>query len=196
MRVLLLEDDDVLRESFAKGLGASGVAVDDAATLQGARALLDDASYDAAVLDRVLPNGDEHHRTDCRGVGCARPSEAGRDDRRSRGRLDSHPTRGLRIPDAQPRSTGRIRRTSRALLGSEPRPVQQPFAHPDHSTSQHLQGSSRHQKSPGAGLPHSRAQARRKSASTVVAPSAERRAPTRSRQRPTTSPGPIQRAGG
>lgn len=58
MRVLLVEDDDTLRESAAAYLRASGFAVDPAATGAAARALAAVSPYDAVVLDVRLPDDD------------------------------------------------------------------------------------------------------------------------------------------
>lgn len=58
MRVLLLEDDAELRNSFARRLRADGHAVDEAALLEGARAALAEHRFDCLVLDRFVPDGD------------------------------------------------------------------------------------------------------------------------------------------
>ena len=58
MRVLLVEDDDTLRESATAYLRASGFAVDPAPTGRAARALAAMASYDVVVLDVRLPDDD------------------------------------------------------------------------------------------------------------------------------------------
>ena len=58
MRLLLVEDDDSLRESAAAYLRASGFAVDPAPTGQQARALAAMAPYDVVVLDVRLPDDD------------------------------------------------------------------------------------------------------------------------------------------
>ncbi|HEU5152221.1 MAG TPA: response regulator transcription factor [Iamia sp.] len=58
MRILLLEDDAVLRRSLARRLRADGLAVDEAATLAAARAALWNVRYDGLVLDRLVPDGD------------------------------------------------------------------------------------------------------------------------------------------
>jgi two-component system copper resistance phosphate regulon response regulator CusR len=58
MRVLLVEDDDTLRESATTFLRASGFAVDPAATGKMARELAAVSPYDAVVLDIGLPDDD------------------------------------------------------------------------------------------------------------------------------------------
>lgn len=58
MRVLLVEDDDTLRESATAFLRASGFAVDPAATGKMARGLAAVSPYDAVVLDVRLPDDD------------------------------------------------------------------------------------------------------------------------------------------
>jgi two-component system, OmpR family, copper resistance phosphate regulon response regulator CusR len=60
MRVLLVEDDDTLRESATAFLRASGLAVDPAATGKMARELAAVTPYDAVVLDIGLPDDDGH----------------------------------------------------------------------------------------------------------------------------------------
>ena len=58
MRVLLVEDDDTLRDSATAYLRASGFAVDPAATGKMARELAAVSPYDAVVLDVRLPDDD------------------------------------------------------------------------------------------------------------------------------------------
>ena len=58
MRVLLVEDDDTLRESATTYLRASGFAVDAAGTGTLARELAAVSPYDAVVLDVRLPDDD------------------------------------------------------------------------------------------------------------------------------------------
>jgi len=58
MRLLLVEDDDSLRESAAAYLRAAGFAVDPAATGQAARELAVLSPYDVVVLDVRLPDDD------------------------------------------------------------------------------------------------------------------------------------------
>ncbi|WP_337169611.1 response regulator transcription factor [Gemmatimonas aurantiaca] len=58
MRVLLVEDDDTLRESATAFLRASGFAVDPAATGKMARGLAAVSPYDVVVLDVRLPDDD------------------------------------------------------------------------------------------------------------------------------------------
>ncbi len=55
MRVLVVEDDDALREELEKGLGKAGYAVDGASDGQVAEIMGDQFPYDAVVLDLGLP---------------------------------------------------------------------------------------------------------------------------------------------
>lgn len=58
MRLLLVEDDDLLASALVEGLRGEDFAIDRFATLREARAALVGASFDAVVLDRGLPDGD------------------------------------------------------------------------------------------------------------------------------------------
>lgn len=58
MRVLVLEDDVVLRRAFVRRLQRDGHAVDSVVTLASAREALEDVAYDCLVLDRRVPDGD------------------------------------------------------------------------------------------------------------------------------------------
>ena len=58
MRVLLLEDDAELAAAVAAMLRHAGLAVDRAATLADADLAMSVNSYDTAVFDRMLPDGD------------------------------------------------------------------------------------------------------------------------------------------
>jgi DNA-binding response OmpR family regulator len=58
VRVLVIDDDDGLRESVVASLRVSGFAPDGAATLAAAQVLLSSHRYDCVVLDRMLPGGD------------------------------------------------------------------------------------------------------------------------------------------
>ncbi|WP_420169605.1 winged helix-turn-helix domain-containing protein [Streptomyces violaceoruber] len=58
MRVLLVEDDEDLREMTAAGLRDGGFAVDCAADWPEADVLLHVNAYDCVVLDRMVPFGD------------------------------------------------------------------------------------------------------------------------------------------
>lgn len=58
LRVLVLEDDPVLRSSFANRLRNEGHVVDEVSTLAAARTALDEAEYGCLVLDRIVPDGD------------------------------------------------------------------------------------------------------------------------------------------
>lgn len=57
MRVLVVEDDDILRAAVETGLGMSGFTVDAVETVDDARAAFHAWDYDAAVLDIALPDG-------------------------------------------------------------------------------------------------------------------------------------------
>ena len=57
MRVLLLEDDQETAETLAKGLGQEGHEVAVARDVPTALALAAEASFDAAVLDLMVPGG-------------------------------------------------------------------------------------------------------------------------------------------
>lgn len=58
MRILLLEDDRDLVEAAAFALRRGGFAVDVVSTLAAAAEALAVYQYDAAVLDRMVPDGD------------------------------------------------------------------------------------------------------------------------------------------
>jgi two-component system OmpR family response regulator len=58
VRVLVIDDDDGLREGVVVSLRASGLGADGAASLAAARARLASHDYDCLVLDRMLPGGD------------------------------------------------------------------------------------------------------------------------------------------
>ncbi len=58
MRILLVEDDDTLRESATAYLRVAGFAVDAASTGKMARELAGVSPYDAVVLDVRLPDDD------------------------------------------------------------------------------------------------------------------------------------------
>ncbi|MBN9271859.1 MAG: response regulator, partial [Mesorhizobium sp.] len=57
MRVLLIEDDDVLGEAVRDHIAADGHAVDWSTTLVDARDHLDVVPYDLILLDLHLPDG-------------------------------------------------------------------------------------------------------------------------------------------
>jgi two-component system OmpR family response regulator len=58
MRVLLLEDDRRLGPLVTRGLRSEGHAVDPATTIEEARWLANENTYDVLVLDVVVPDGD------------------------------------------------------------------------------------------------------------------------------------------
>ena len=57
MRVLIVEDDEILRGAVETGLAMNGFTVDAVDTLEDARAALSAWPYDAVVLDIALPDG-------------------------------------------------------------------------------------------------------------------------------------------
>ena len=57
MRVLIVEDDPVLADGLAVGLGLAGSTVDAVGNCADARAALEVAKFDAVVLDVMLPDG-------------------------------------------------------------------------------------------------------------------------------------------
>ena len=57
MRILLLEDDHETAEALVKGLAQEGHDVEAAADVEGARRSLAATSFDAAVLDVMVPGG-------------------------------------------------------------------------------------------------------------------------------------------
>jgi DNA-binding response OmpR family regulator len=58
VRALILEDDARLRSLVVRTLSRSGLACDEAATIEEADELMDLHAYDLLVLDRRLPDGD------------------------------------------------------------------------------------------------------------------------------------------
>ncbi len=58
MRLLVVEDEPLLREQLSEGLGRSGYAVDAAADGQAALILFRDNPYDLAIVDLGLPKLD------------------------------------------------------------------------------------------------------------------------------------------
>lgn len=57
MRVLVVEDDEVLLDGLDTGLGLEGFTVDTVDNSEDARFALKSGSYDAVVLDIALPDG-------------------------------------------------------------------------------------------------------------------------------------------
>lgn len=57
MRILVIEDDDVLRDGLSAGLGLDGFEADAVATCADARAAIAGADHAAIVLDIGLPDG-------------------------------------------------------------------------------------------------------------------------------------------
>lgn len=58
MRLLVIEDERRIAELVAEGLRQASFVVDTVATVADAQAALELTSYDAAVLDLGLPDGD------------------------------------------------------------------------------------------------------------------------------------------
>ncbi len=58
MRLLVIEDQDLLRRSLVRGLSAAGYTVDAAADGDAGWALVSEARHDLVVLDRMLPGLD------------------------------------------------------------------------------------------------------------------------------------------
>ncbi|WP_249741236.1 response regulator, partial [Agrobacterium rubi] len=57
MRILVVEDDAVLLDGLREGLKLVGFAVDGVATVSDATEALANDTFDAVVLDRMLPDG-------------------------------------------------------------------------------------------------------------------------------------------
>jgi two-component system, OmpR family, response regulator QseB len=57
MRLLVVEDDDVLLDGLKVGLELAGFTVDTVTTVADARSALEHARFDAVVLDVMLPDG-------------------------------------------------------------------------------------------------------------------------------------------
>lgn len=57
MRILIVEDDDMLRDGLTVGLRLAGFSPDAVATCTDARAALDSGVFQAMVLDVMLPDG-------------------------------------------------------------------------------------------------------------------------------------------
>lgn len=57
MRVLIVEDDEVLLDGLRTGLALEGFTADGVETIEDARLALDTVEYDAVVLDIALPDG-------------------------------------------------------------------------------------------------------------------------------------------
>ena len=58
MRLLVVEDEQRIVDVLKDGLETAGFSVDDVSTASNAKSALRDISYDAAVLDLGLPDGD------------------------------------------------------------------------------------------------------------------------------------------
>ncbi|MGV2497600.1 response regulator [Pelagerythrobacter aerophilus] len=57
MRILIVEDDEVLLEGLRAGLAIEGFVTDAVETIEDARHAMDVVEYDAVVLDIALPDG-------------------------------------------------------------------------------------------------------------------------------------------
>lgn len=57
MRILVVEDDAMLRDGLRVGLGMAGARVDDVESCAEARAALAAGRFDAVILDLMLPDG-------------------------------------------------------------------------------------------------------------------------------------------
>ncbi len=57
MRLLIVEDDDILRDGLKVGLALAGFTTDAVGTCEAATAALDSTAFDAVVLDLMLPDG-------------------------------------------------------------------------------------------------------------------------------------------
>lgn len=57
MRVLVVEDDPILRDGIKVGLGLLGATVDEVETCADSRAAMAATRFDAVVLDLMLPDG-------------------------------------------------------------------------------------------------------------------------------------------
>jgi DNA-binding response OmpR family regulator len=58
MRILLIEDDELVADAVVRGLSLAGFTVDHAASAEHARAALSTEHFDLAVLDIGLPGAD------------------------------------------------------------------------------------------------------------------------------------------
>ena len=58
MRILIIEDQDEMRQAVARRLRSDGHGVDEAEDLGTAQSFVQSYRYDVVVLDRILPDGD------------------------------------------------------------------------------------------------------------------------------------------
>ena len=58
MRILIVEDDELVADALDRGLSVAGFSVDRVPTLAGARAAMAASAFDLLVLDLGLPDGD------------------------------------------------------------------------------------------------------------------------------------------
>jgi len=58
MRILLVEDDELVADAVIRGLSASGFTVDHAGSAEAARSALAAEHFDLAVVDIGLPGAD------------------------------------------------------------------------------------------------------------------------------------------
>jgi len=74
MRLLLVEDDELVSDAVVRGLSLAGFTVDHVARAQLARAALKSEHFDLAILDIGLPDGNGLALLqELRGGGCATP---------------------------------------------------------------------------------------------------------------------------
>lgn len=57
MRILIVEDDSILQDGISVGLGMAGFTADAVSTVEDGRLATCSTSYDAVVLDLMLPDG-------------------------------------------------------------------------------------------------------------------------------------------
>lgn len=57
MRILVIEDDEILRDAVEAGLSLAGFTVDAVDSLEDARSAAANWTYDAVILDLTLPDG-------------------------------------------------------------------------------------------------------------------------------------------
>lgn len=57
MRILVVEDDEILRDAVESGLSLAGFTVDAVETVDDARSAAASWTYDAVILDLMLPDG-------------------------------------------------------------------------------------------------------------------------------------------
>ena len=117
MRVLIVEDDRTIADFVAKGLTEAGFAVDVAADGERGLELATSASYDAAIVDLMLPKLDGLALIDRMRAGGVRTPVLILSARRTRRRPRQRPPgRRRRLPD----QAVRVRRAAGARPGADP----------------------------------------------------------------------------